>query len=121
MRIARWFFVKEPVFPPHDGGPGDLFHNPSMMAEIIKVVRENPGLTGSEVAARLGKKDCYVVTLLWRLRKHTGALRTEVTGYERTPGLEEFRNVPSVQRMLSKIGSEKTKDPWVRRLFRYEQ
>ncbi|MGD0319753.1 MAG: tyrosine-type recombinase/integrase [Nitrososphaerales archaeon] len=121
MRIARWFYVKEPVFPPLGGGPGDVFHNPSLIAGIIRVVRENPGLTGSEVALRVGKKEHYVVTMLWRLRKHTGALRTEVTGYERTPGLQEFRNVPSVQRMLSKLGSEKTKDPWVRRLFRYEQ
>ncbi len=69
----------------------------------------------------MGKRSDYISTMLWRLRKYTGALRTEVTGYERTPGLEEFKNVPSIQRMLSKLGSEKTKDPWVHRLFRYEQ
>jgi hypothetical protein len=121
LRIARWYFVKPPVFPPRDGGQGDQFHHPALIADILKLVRENPGLTGSEITGRLGKRDDYVVTMLWRLKKYTGALRIEVTGYERTPGLEEFKSVPSVQRMVSKLASEKTRDPWVRRLFRYEQ
>jgi hypothetical protein len=120
MNVVRWYYVKEPVFPPRIE-KGAQFHHPTMYAELISFVKENPGLTRSEIAARLGKRTEYVDSLLWRLRKHTGALRTEVVGYVRTPGLGEFRNVPSVQRMLSKLGSEKTKDPWVHRLFRYEQ
>ncbi len=120
MKVARWYYVKEPVFPPRVG-KGAQFHHPAMYAEIISFVKENPGLTRSEIAARLGKRTEYVDSLLWRLRKYTGALRTEVGGYVRTPGLEEFEMVPAVQRMLSKLGSEKTKDPWLHRLFRYEK
>jgi hypothetical protein len=48
---------------------------------MLRAVEENPGLTAGEVAARIGKKDHYVDTLLWRLKKYTGALRIEVTGY----------------------------------------
>ena len=120
MKVARWFYVKEPVFPPRVG-LGAQFHHPAMYAEIVDFVKENPGLTRREIAARLGKRTEYVDSLLWRLRKYTGALRTEVSGYVRTPGLEEFEMVPVVRRMLSKLGSEKTKDPWLHRLFRYEK
>jgi hypothetical protein len=56
MRISRWFYVKEPLFPLHDGGPGDQSHHPPMIAELLRMVKENPGLTGGEVAARMGKE-----------------------------------------------------------------
>jgi len=121
MRIARWYYVQEPVFPPREGGRADLFHHPALIEQMFKIVRENPGLTVGDIADRMGKADHYVETILWRLKKYTGSLRIEVTGYERTPGLEEFKRVPGVQRMASKLASEKTRDPWVRRLFRYEQ
>jgi hypothetical protein len=87
----------------------------------VEVVKGNPGLTGSELAVRLGKSKEYVVPLLFHLKKYCGALRTESTGFYRTPGLEEFAELPAVQKMLSKLGSEKTKGPWTRRLFHYEQ
>jgi len=57
----------------------------------------------------MGKGDHYVETLLWRLKEYTGSLRIEVTGYERTPGLAEFARVPCVERMVSKLASEKTR------------
>src|SRR5712692_3015067 len=77
-----------------------------MYAEIVDFVKENPGLTRREIAARLGKRTEYVDSLLWRLRKYTGALRTEVSGYVRTPGLEEVEMVPVVGRMLSELGHD---------------
>ena len=108
MKVARWFYVKEPVFPPKDC-KGIPFHHPYMYAAITQVVKENPGLTGAEIAARLGKSKEYTLPLLFHLRKYTGALRTEITGFTRTPGLEEFSRVPCVQLMLSKLGREKKK------------
>ncbi|MBI3859777.1 MAG: tyrosine-type recombinase/integrase [Thaumarchaeota archaeon] len=87
----------------------------------MSVIKENPGLTGSEIAAKLGKSKEYVVPRLWILKRYTQSVRIEKSGFVRTPGLDEFRKVPSVQRMLGKLGSEKTKGPWTRRLFRYEQ
>ncbi|MDV3278729.1 MAG: hypothetical protein LYZ69_09760 [Nitrososphaerales archaeon] len=113
MRVARWFYVKEPVFPAANSA-GRPFHHPRTYAAVIEVVKENPGLTGSEIAARLGKSKEYVIPLLFHLKKYCEALRTESTGFFRTPGLEEFAQVPAVQKMLSKLGSEKTKGPWTR-------
>jgi len=120
MKVARWFYVKEPVFPAA-GSKGTPFHHPHMYAAILQVVKENPGLTGAEISAQLGKSKEYTLPLLFHLKKYCGALRTETTGFIRTPGLEEFTRVPCVQKMLSKLGSEKTKGPWLRRLFRYER
>ena len=120
MKVARWYYVKEPELPTADGA-GTPFHHPKMYAEIAKAVRENPGLTVSEISAILGKSREYVGPLLFHLKKYGGSLRTETTGFYRTPGLDEFKQVPAVQKMLSKLGSEKTKGPWTRRLFRYQQ
>jgi len=95
MRITRWYYVQEPAYPPKEEGELGLFHHPALFEQILKVVRENPGLTAGDIADRIGKTHHYVETLLWRLKKHTGSVRIEVTGYERTPGLEEFARVPS--------------------------
>jgi hypothetical protein len=116
MQVARWYYVKEPIYPPENS----QFHHPSMYQEILRVVKENHGLTGREITERVGKKHEYVTSLLWRLRKYTGAVRSEVVGYVVTPGLEEFARTPCVVRMLSKLGSEKTKGPWLHRIFRYD-
>lgn len=116
MRVSRWYYVKEPVYP-----QWGAFTHPSLDKEILRVVRENPGLTAREISEKLGRPYRYVDSPLWRLNKYTGALRKETAGYFRTPGLEEFKNVPAVQRMLSKLASEKTRDPWLHRIFRYEK
>ncbi len=42
MKVARWYYVKEPVFPPRVG-KGAQFHHPAMYSEIISFVKENPG------------------------------------------------------------------------------
>jgi len=46
MKVARWFYVKEPIFPPADAA-GKPFHNPQMYASIVQVIREYPGPTGA--------------------------------------------------------------------------
>ena len=49
---------------------------------MLKIIRENPGLTVGDIVDRMGKADHYVETMLWRLKKYTVSLRIEVTGYE---------------------------------------
>jgi biotin operon repressor len=120
MKIARWYYVKDPDQPKANGA-GTPFHHPRMYAEIARAVGENPRLTGSEIAALLGKSREYVSPLLFHLKRYGGALRTETAGFYRTSGLDELRQAPAVLKMLSKLGSEKTKGSWTRRVFRYEQ
>jgi hypothetical protein len=84
-------------------------------------VKDNPNLTGREIAAKLGRSEKDVGSWLWTLRKYTGCVDFVQEGYHRTPGLNEFEKVPYVARMISKAGSKKTWDPWLRRLFNYEK
>jgi hypothetical protein len=46
-----------------------------MYASIVQAVREYPGLTGAEMAARLDKSKEYTLPLLFQLKKYCGALR----------------------------------------------
>ena len=48
-------------------------------------------------------------------------LRYEPVGTERTNGLEAFARMPCVRQMLFKLSGVKTKGPWLRRLFRYQE
>jgi integrase len=118
--VNRWYYVKDPVFPEKDSN-GKRFHFRSLYLDVVKVVKENPGLTGSEIAQKLGRPAHSVTPLLWNLRKYCGAVEFKKHGFIRIPGLEQFTRVPYVARMLDKLGSEKTKRPWLRRLFHYEQ
>jgi len=45
MKVARWSYVKEPVFPPEDVA-GKPFHHPQMYASMVQVVRDTR-LTGA--------------------------------------------------------------------------
>jgi len=63
MQVARWFYLQNAGFPSFDN-KGKPFHHRALYSDIVKVVRENPGLTGREIAARLSKSKEYVVPLL---------------------------------------------------------
>jgi len=93
MRVARWFYVHDATFPPHDTA-GRPFHHPTLYAEIMRVVKKTPGLTGSEIASRVGKSKEYVAPLLWDLKRYGNAVRAEKVGFVRTPGLDEFAQTP---------------------------
>ena len=96
------------------------FKKRTLYSEIIKTVRKNPGISTSEAAGKPGKSYYYISPLLFHLR-NIGSLRYEQVGCERINGLEAFSRMPCVLQMLSKLSSEKTRGPWLRRLFRHQE
>jgi hypothetical protein len=79
-------------------------------------VKENPGISAGEVVRKLGRPYEYISPLLFHLKRFE-SFRYEPAGVERTGGLAVFAEVPCVGQMLSKLSSEKTKGPWLRRPF----
>ncbi len=118
MRVAHWRYEQPPTFPERYGG--QAFNHRSLYSDILKIVIENPGIATGEIVRKIGKPYTQVAPLIFHLKRF-GALLKEMDRYERTPGLNEFAQLPSVQKMLSKLSSEKTKGPWLRRLFRYQE
>ncbi len=55
MKAARRYYVKE-LCSRRGWGKGAQFHHPAMHAAILGFVKDNPGLTSSETAARVGKR-----------------------------------------------------------------
>ena len=84
------------------------------------MVKENPGISTGEFAGKVGRSYSYISPLPFHLRNF-GALRYEPIGRERINGLEAFARMPCVRQVLSRLSSEKTKGPWLRRLFRYQE
>ncbi|MDG6920952.1 MAG: hypothetical protein JRN59_05425 [Nitrososphaerota archaeon] len=120
LRTSRWFYVQEPDWPPGPRRRNSWYRKRVLYAEIIRIVKDSPGIPTGEVARQLGRPYDYISPLLFHL-KHFGALRYEPVGVERTDGLAAFAGVQCVRQMLSKLSSEKTKGPWLRRLFRYQE
>lgn len=120
LRTSRWFYVKEPALPDVPRRRNSWYRKRALYTEIIRVVKESPGISTEEVARKLARPYEYVSPLLFHL-KSFGCLRHEAIEVERTNGLTTFAGVPCVKQMLSKLSSEKTKGPWLRRLFRYEE
>ena len=118
MKVAHWYYLQSPQWPERYGG--QAFNHRTIYFDIMKVVQENPGISTGDIVRKLGRPYTHVASFVFHL-KAWGALRKEMSGYERTPGLEEFGKLPSIQKMLSKLSSEKTMGPWLRRLFRYQQ
>ena len=83
-------------------------------------IKENPGISTGEVAGKLEKSYYYISPLLFHLRNF-GSLTYEQVGCERINGLEGFSRMPCEVQMLSKLSSEKTRGPWLRRLFRHQE
>jgi hypothetical protein len=52
--VARWFYKCEPVFPDFDAA-GKRFHRRQIYHDLVKVVKENPGLTSGQIALKLGR------------------------------------------------------------------
>jgi len=121
LRTSRWYYEKEPGLASEEAQPQlPWFKKRTLYSEIIKAVKENPGISTGEVARKLGRSYYYISPLLLHLRNF-GSLRYEQVGCERINGLEAFSRMPCVRQMLSKLGSEKTRGPWLRRLFRYQE
>jgi hypothetical protein len=51
--VTRWFFKCEPTFPEFDNA-GKHFNRRQIYHDILKVVKENPGLTGNQIALKMG-------------------------------------------------------------------
>jgi hypothetical protein len=118
--VARWFYKCAPVFPDFDGA-GKRFHRRQFYHDLVKVVKENPGLTSGQIALKLGRPPSHVLPFLWKLKKYCGALEVERSGFIRTPGLAEFLEIPCVKRMLLNLGGKKTRASWGRKLFKYQK
>jgi len=61
----------------------------------------------------------YILSYLFEIRKYSGAIDFEKEVMHRTAGLEEFQKNQYVQLLISKVGSEKTWEQWVRRDYNY--
>lgn len=120
LKTSRWFYVQEPVWPPGPRRHNSWYRKRVVYAEIIKVVKENPGISTGEVVRKMGRPYDQVSPFLFHL-KRLQSLRYEPAQVERTEGLGSFAEVPCIRQMLSKLSSEKTKGPWLRRLFRYQE
>ena len=120
LQTSRWFYVQEPALPDVPRKRNSWYRKRALYTEIVGVVKGNPGISTGEVARKLGRPYDYISPLLFHLKKF-GSLRYEPAGVERTNGLAAFAGVPCVRQMLSKLSSEKTKGPWLRRLFRYQE
>jgi integrase len=118
--VARWYYKCDPILPEFDNA-GRRFHKRQIYYDLSKLVKENPGLTGGQIALKLGRPVSQVTPFLWNLRKYCNALEVERTGFIRTPGLEEFLQISCVKKMLLKLGSKKTRAAWGRKLFKYQK
>ena len=54
MIVARWFYRCDPVLPEFDNA-GRRFHKRQIYYNLAKLVKENPGLTGGQIALKLGR------------------------------------------------------------------
>jgi integrase len=120
LQTSRWFYLEELTLPDVPRRRNSWYRKRTLYKEIVEVVKESPGISTGEVARKLGRPYDYISPLLFHLKKF-GSLRYEPAGVERTDGLAAFAGVPCVRQMLSKLSSEKTKGPWLRRLFRYQE
>jgi hypothetical protein len=120
LRTLRWYYEKEPVWPPGKHNRNSWFKKRTLYSEIIKTVKDNQGTSTGEGARKLGKSYYYISPLLFLLRSF-GSLRSEQVGCERINALEAFSRMPCVVQMLSKLSREKNRGPWLRRLFRYQE
>ncbi len=120
MIVARWFYKCDPILSEFDN-TGHRFHKPQINYDLAKLVKENPGLTGGQIALKLGRPVSQVTPFLWNLREYCNALDVERSGFIRTPGFEEFLQISCVKKMLLKLGSKKTRAAWGRKLFKYQK
>jgi site-specific recombinase XerD len=120
LRTSRWYYVQDPIWPLEKHDRNSWFRKRTLYSEILKVVKENPGISTGDVARILGRPYPHIAPLLFHLRRFQ-AVRYDPVEVERMMGLAEFAKLPCVQQMLSKLSSEKTKGPWLRRLFRYQE
>jgi hypothetical protein len=110
MQVNRWYYLKEPVFPETDSG-GKHFKRRKIYDEILQVVKESPGLTGAEIALRLGRPYRNFSTFLFNLERYCGAVEGRKDTFFRTPGLYEFSQHPYAKKLMAKTGSRKTSEP----------
>jgi len=44
LKTSRWFYVQEPLWPPGPRTHNSWYRKRAAYAEIVKVVKENPGI-----------------------------------------------------------------------------
>ena len=55
LRTSRWFYVQEPDWPPGPRRRNSWYRKRVLYAEIIRIVKDSPGISTGEVARQLGR------------------------------------------------------------------
>jgi hypothetical protein len=118
LQVNRWYYVREPIYPETDSS-GAHFKRRKIYDEILKVVKESPGLTASEIALRIERPYKNLSSFIYNLQRYCGAIEGRKDAFFRTPGLYEFSQHPYAKKLMAKTGSRKTSEPWLRRIFKY--
>ncbi len=78
--------MREPIYPETDSA-GNHFKRRKIYDEILKVVKENPGLTASEIALRIDRPYKNLSSFIYNLQKYCETIEGRKDPFFRTPGL----------------------------------
>jgi hypothetical protein len=85
LRTSRWFYVQDPIWPVEKHTRNSWFRKRTLYSDILRVVKENPGISTGDVARKLGRPYPHIAPLLFHLRRFQ-ALKYEPIELERMKG-----------------------------------